>query len=636
VEALTPPIRVPLPPPREAGKGPIVVKDAVLADDRRAHESVATRGRVRRDELVLAGVGVALAAAAAAVVASAGVVVDPDGFALLLVANVLGFVLAGIMWRRSRPRSSYGTLLVAFGFLLAFGALAGASQPLLFSLGVLLDAPIALFAWWLILSFPSGRLGRSGRLVMLFAAGVALLGFLPKTLLSTSIRGVTPLAECTLPCPANRLLIADEPGVADVFRQVEAVGRAVVVVLILTTLALRFLRASNPRRRVLAPVYLVWMVWLVSLCVYGIAQQVSDAYGDPGHPLGLTVTATRVLLPFAFVAAIVLARAHAGAALESMVRALTGSSSAAGLERIVRRVLDDNTALLAFWLPRAHVFADRHGRAVTPPQPGAGVSLRSFGRADGAPVVAIVHDSALDEDPELVEAVGAASVLALENERLHQDLRQAVEDLQASRKRLVTIGAVERRKIERDLHDSAQQQLVAVRIQLELARERTQADAELAVQLREIADELDRALDELRALSQGIYPPLLEEEGLASALRQATRRVAIPVKADLQEVGRHPEAVETAIYFCCLEALQNSAKHGGEEVVVSIQLWKEPHLVRFAIVDDGAGFVPSRNHNGGTGLTNMSDRLGAIGGTISIRSAPGRGTYIDGAVKVKS
>jgi signal transduction histidine kinase len=235
-----------------------------------------------------------------------------------------------------------------------------------------------------------------------------------------------------------------------------------------------------------------------------------------------------------------------------------------------------------------------------------------------------------------VEAVGAASVLALENERLQQELRHAVEDLQASRKRLVAVGAHERRKIERDLHDSAQQQLVAVRIQLELARERLQGDGEVADQLAEIAEELDRALDELRAVSQGIYPPLLEEEGLASALKQATRRVPIPVKSDLQEVGRHPEEVETAIYFCFLEALQNSAKHGGEEVTVSIQLWKEPHLVRFAIVDDGLGFVPSRHHNGGTGLTNMSDRLGAIGGTISIRSAPGRGTYIDGAVKVRS
>jgi signal transduction histidine kinase len=250
-------------------------------------------------------------------------------------------------------------------------------------------------------------------------------------------------------------------------------------------------------------------------------------------------------------------------------------------------------------------------------------------------VVAIVHDSALDEDPELVEAVGAASVLALENERLQKDLRQAVDDLQASRKRLVTVGALERRKIERDLHDSAQQQLVAVRIQLELARERANHNGDIDAQLAEIADELDRALDELRALSQGIYPPLLEEEGLASALKQALRRVAIPVRAELNDVGRLPEEVETAVYFCCLEALQNSAKHGGGDVTVSIQLWKEPHLVRFAIVDDGTGFVPSRHHNG-TGLTNMSDRLGAIGGTISIRSAPGRGTYIDGAVKVQS
>src|SRR5262249_17255936 len=209
------------------------------------------------------------------------------------------------------------------------------------------------------------------------------------------------------------------------------------------------------------------------------------------------------------------------------------------------------------------------------------------------------------------------------------------EDLQASRKRLVTIGAVERRKIERDLHDSAQQQLVAIRIQLELVREQTGPDSGIASQLAEIADELDRALDELRSVAQGIFPPLLEEEGLASALRQALRRTGVPVKGDIQDVGRLPEEVETAIYFCCLEALQNSAKHGGEDVVVSIRLWKETHLVRFAIVDDGAGFVPSRHHNG-TGLTNMSDRLGAVGGTISIRSAPGRGTYIDGAVKVTS
>ncbi|HEY1367249.1 MAG TPA: histidine kinase, partial [Gaiellaceae bacterium] len=231
--------------------------------------------------------------------------------------------------------------------------------------------------------------------------------------------------------------------------------------------------------------------------------------------------------------------------------------------------------------------------------------------------------------------VGAASMLALENERLQQDLRRAVEDLQASRKRLVTIGAVERRKIERDLHDSAQQQLVAIRIQLELVREQTGMDSGIGGQLAEIGEELDRALDELRSVAQGIFPALLEEEGLASALRQAIRRAAVPVKAEIQDVGRLPEEVETAIYFCCLEALQNSAKHGGEDVVVSIRVWKEPHLVRFAIVDDGAGFVPSRHHNG-TGLTNMSDRLGAVGGTISIRSAPGRGTYIDGAVKVTS
>ncbi|HEY1366458.1 MAG TPA: hypothetical protein VGF23_05070, partial [Gaiellaceae bacterium] len=430
----------------------MAVDQAALSNERRQREAAVVSPRRRRPgELVVAALGAALAAAAATVVVVADTVTDPEGLALLLVANVLGFVLAGLMWRRSRPGSPFGPLLVAFGFLLGFACLAGASQPLLFDLGVLLDAPTVLFAWWLILSFPSGRLDRVGRALMLVGSGVVLLGFVPKILVTPSIRGATPLAECTLPCPANRLLVADEPGLADFFRGVEAYGRFTVVALILATLAMRFLRASRPRRRVLSPVYLVWVIWLLAFGAYGLAVQVLHASVDFTHPLGLALTGSRVLLPFAFVAAIVLARAYAGAALESMVRDLTGRTSAARLERIVRKVLDDSSAQLAFWLPRANVFADRHGRALGAAPADSGTSERVFGRADGTPVVAIVHDAALDEDHELVEAVGAASMLALENERLQQDLRRAVEDLQASRKRLVTIGAVERRKIERDL-----------------------------------------------------------------------------------------------------------------------------------------------------------------------------------------
>ena len=246
-----------------------------------------------------------------------------------------------------------------------------------------------------------------------------------------------------------------------------------------------------------------------------------------------------------------------------------------------------------------------------------------------------MHDAALDEDPELIEAVGAETVLALENRRLQQDLLDSIAALRASRKRLAAVAAAERRKIERDLHDSAQQMLIAVRIQLELTRGQADPESKLDGQLARLGADLDRALDELRSVAHGIYPPLLAEEGLPEALTEAARRAPVPVQLELEDVGRLPEEIETAVYFSCLEALQNAAKHGGPDVAVTIRLWWEPHLLRFSVSDDGVGFVPDRRREA-TGLTNMLDRLGAVGGRISIRSAPGRGTDVDGAVTVST
>ena len=317
-----------------------------------------------------------------------------------------------------------------------------------------------------------------------------------------------------------------------------------------------------------------------------------------------------------------------------MVRELGVSTTVVGIERAVQRVLDDPRARLAFWLPRSHAYVDRHGRGV-PLEELDTATWRRFERSDGEPLLAIVHDAALEEDPELVEAVGAETVLALENQRLQQDLLDSIAALRASRKRLVAAASAERRKIERDLHDSAQQMLIAVRIQLELARGQAAPESKLDGQLSRIGDDLDRALDELRSVAHGIYPPLLADEGLVEALAEAAGRAGVPVRLELDDVGRLPEEIETAVYYCCLEALQNAAKHGGTDVTVTLRLWWEPHLLRFSVADDGVGFVPGEQADA-TGLTNMLDRLGAIGGRISIRSAPGRGTDVDGAVTVSA
>ena len=257
------------------------------------------------------------------------------------------------------------------------------------------------------------------------------------------------------------------------------------------------------------------------------------------------------------------------------------------------------------------------------------VTWRAFGHGD-APVLAVVHDVALSDDHELVDAVGAASLLALENRRLEHDLLDSVDALRASQRRLVGAASAERRKIERDLHDGVQQKLVALRIQLELTRDLA-GDNGLSSRLAGLAADFDDALDELRSAAHGIYPPLLADEGLEAALREVARRSSVPLTVDLEDVGRLSEDRETAIYYCCLEALQNVAKHAGDDARASLRLWRDRKAVRFSVGDDGVGYVPGSGANG-AGLTNMSDRMGAVGGTLTVRSTPGEGTTVQGGV----
>jgi len=607
-----------------------------LRADREVREQIRPlRLAARRPSGVELAVGIgaiAAAAASAAVVLAGGVAASPSGFAFILALYVLVCVVAGIAWRRARPWSPYGLALVAYGLAASLFCLSTTSQPLVHSLGVLLEIPGAFFVFWLVLSFPSARLDHAGRAVIALAGGVLLVGCLPAVFLLGSLSPTQPLARCGDACPANPLQIGDNQSLATAFGHIDAVGHAVVYALILTLLAVRFARASRPRRRLLGPVYLFSALVFAASGAYQVSVNLFGASPSASSPAGFALTATTILFPFGFIAAIVFAYAYVGAALASMVRELGVSSSVTGVERVVRQVLDDPRAQLAFWLPRSRRYVDRNGRGVVLDEEETS-TWRSLERTDGEPMLAIVHDAALDEDPELMDAVGAETVLALENRRLQQDLLDSIAALRASRKRLVAVAASERRKIERDLHDSAQQMLIAIRIQLELTRGEVDPASKLERQLNRIALDLDRALDELRSVAHGIYPPLLAEEGLAAALTEAARRASVPVELELEDVGRLPEEIETAVYYCCLEALQNAAKHGGPDVAVSMRLWWEPHLLRFSVSDDGVGFVPGQDPEP-TGLTNMLDRLGAIGGRISIRSAPGRGTDVDGAVTV--
>jgi len=586
---------------------------------------------LRRADLAVIALACAGASAAAVIVATGGVVGDSSAFAAVLVANIATLAVGGLAWRRGRPSSLFGYLLLAEGLLVFVSSLSGSPDSVLHLIGVLGIWASAFGATWLLLVFPGSRPGAAGWIVMGIAFATFLVGELPLILTSPRLEGLTTIASCGAACPANPALAVHAPNVADAFRNVEGVLQAAWGVGLLFYLATRFAWASHARRRVILPVFVsaapLAAAFTLSAVAFGLAGVQSSGTARA------IFAATRILYPLGFVAGLLLARAYAGEALTFMARRLVGRPSVAAVEQLVRRVLDDPQARLVFWLPRSEQFVDRHGAHVALDPTRETVTWRAFGHGD-ARVLAVVHDAVLSEDPELVEAVGAASLLALENRRLERDLLDSVDALRASQRRLVGAASAERRKIERDLHDGVQQKLVALQIQLELVRDLAR-ESGLWNRLAGLAADFDDALDELRSTAHGIYPPLLADEGLAAALREVARRSTVPLTVDLADVGRLSEDRETAIYYCCLEALQNVAKHAGDDAEALLRLWRDRNAVRFAVSDNGLGFVPRPAHNG-AGLTNMTDRIGAVGGTLSVRSTPGEGTTVLGGVAIET
>lgn len=587
---------------------------------------------LRKSDLAVIAVATAGALAAAAIVATGNVTSDPTTVATVLVANIAALALGGLIWRRGRPTSSFGNLLFAEGVLVFVSSLSGSANSVVHLIGMLGGWAAGLGATWLLLSFPGSRVEGTAWVVMGLACATFVVGELPLVLLSPKVVGVSGIAGCAGACPANPVLAVDAPSAAEVFRHIEGVLQVTWGVGLLFFLAATFAWASHARRRLLLPVFATSVPFVAAFAMNAV---VFDLVGAPPNGVARAIFAgTRILFPLGFIAGLLFARAYAGEALAFMARKLVGRPSVATVEQLVRRVLDDPQAQLVFWLPRSEQFVDRHGTPVPLDPAYEGLRWRAFGHGD-VRVLAVVHDVVLGEDPELVTAVGAASLLALDNRRLEHDLLDSVDALRASQRRLVGAASAERRKIERDLHDGVQQKLVAIRIRLELARDVAGDSNGLGDRLAELAADFDDALDELRAAAHGIYPPLLADEGLEAALREIARRWHVPLNVDLEDVGRLSEDRETAIYYCCLEALQNVAKHAGDHAVASLRLWRDAKAVRFSVRDNGVGFV-SRPGTKGAGLTNMVDRIGAVGGTLAVRSAPGEGTTVLGRVAVEA
>ena len=305
------------------------------------------------------------------------------------------------------------------------------------------------------------------------------------------------------------------------------------------------------------------------------------------------------------------------------------------LPSIVANAPVSGRAWLNVWLPDLAQAPDRTALRMAPiAVSGELLGLILIRRPGSEERLADEADATLTE---LATEVGGALRKQRLDSALHDSLallRRQAEDLQASRARIVAAADAERRRIERDLHDGAQQYLVAIAVKAGVVRRLSDRDPSRSREmLDELVDDTQLALDELRTLAHGIYPPLLGSSGLCEALSAACRRAVLPTELEASDVGRYAPEVEAAVYFCCLEALQNAAKYAGDQATVSVALREEAGGLLFEVVDDGAGFDAAAA-TAGAGLTNMGDRLGSVGGTLTVESQPGAGTRVRGAIPI--
>jgi signal transduction histidine kinase len=287
--------------------------------------------------------------------------------------------------------------------------------------------------------------------------------------------------------------------------------------------------------------------------------------------------------------------------------------------------LGDRSVAIAYWLPDREAFVDEAGRPVELPQPGSGRAWTAVER-DGRRVAAIVHDAALDTTSELVQAAAAASSLAIDNERLKADLRARVAELRVSRQRIVEAADEARRRIERDLHDGAQQQLLALALELRVLRSRVNGDTVALVD--GLAQRLDVALGELRELARGIHPALLTQSGLGPAIGSLAERSPAPVRAEVAVDERLPAPVESAAYFVVAEALTNVARY-AQATTADVEVRRDGDDLLVVVADDGIGGV---NVAAGSGLRGLQDRLAAVDGTLRIDSPRDAGTRLEARI----
>ena len=531
------------------------------------------------------------------------------------VSRLLGgsFAACGLIAWRRRPDSRSGPLMIATGAGFFLNPLLSQIQvPAVQTLALLTtDFGTLAFVPLLLTILTGGRMRGNADWLLLAAFALPLVVMQPIWLLFWER-------------PGNLLAIFPNAAIADVIDKTQRSLAAFAALATTTVLAVRWKAASQPRRRAMLPSIAGGFALLMfaSLLVNDLAT------GERSETLLWIALASMITVPAAFLFGLLRSRLarHGLASLLLELRDKRGEE----LQRALARALGDQSLRIAYAVPESGAYVDAAGAPVAVAAPGGGRAIVPVER-DGREVAALVYDAALDEDPELVEAVGAAAAIALEHEALHAESRARLAELQASRERLVAAGDAERRRLERNLHDGAQQRLVAIAMQLRLLRNRVGDDESAAQLVMSASDELAESLAELRELARGLHPAVLEH-GLGSALDALASRSTVPTTVSCETGGRLPDPVELAAYFVASEALTNVAKY-SHATQAAVCVSRADGQARVEIADDGIG---GADQAGGTGLRGLADRVEALGGRLRVTSPSGEGTVVTAELPLAS
>jgi signal transduction histidine kinase len=536
-------------------------------------------------------------------------------------AAFIGITVGVIVWDR-RPESRTGLFVTALVFadVLSDGKWIFWNHALPVTVALAASALyVPLFAQ-LILSYPTGRLAtRAERRLVGVAYVLAALYALPLLLFfdprSPHWRYEVDCFDCAV--PITHVAWHDTARITNVLDWL----LLPLALVFLALLGRKLVRATPGGRRIVLPLSVAAFFAVAQYLAHFAVTGSADNHWSDTTWFWITTLAA-LALPVSLAVGLLWSRGARSAVADLVVE--LERTPPGRVREALARTLGDPSLELALWLPERACYVDPGGRAIDLPTPTPDRAVTILGPAD-APVAALIHDPVLRERKALLEAAGAAARLALENERLHAELRAQLAELRASRARIVAAGDAERRRLERDLHDGAQQRLLGLGLALQLVRGELGGEANGAAELLDEAEaELGAAIEELRELARGIHPAVLTEQGLAPALRTLAARSALPVLISDVPDERFPVPVEAAAYFVVSEALANVAKHAHASAA-RVSLVRDNGVLSVAVHDNGVG---GARPDGRSGLAGLADRVHALEGRLTIDSEAGCGTTL--------